>query len=142
MRLRTSFSIRSRTTTRSIKRAGRVTTGTVWGNPGYRLFGDLGVVGTTCCHWIAYLNQYIEAAPPTDYPGGQYPVDHAVFIIDNGNGWAFSQLDMKPENRDNAVIKSKGDLAILIKILEAAFQTIIYVLPTPREPGQTPLITP
>ena len=34
------------------------------GNPGYRLFGDLAVVGTTYCHWISYLKQYIEAVPP------------------------------------------------------------------------------
>ena len=64
-------------------------------------------MGTTYCHWIAYLKQYIEADPPTDYPGGQYPVDRVVFIIDNGNGWAFPNLDMKQENRGKAVIKAK-----------------------------------
>ena len=49
-----------------IKYEGKGIIGNVGATRGYRLFGDLGVAGTTYRHWIAYLKQYIEAAPPTN----------------------------------------------------------------------------
>ena len=93
-----------------------------------RAFNDLGVGGAQYAHWANYLKQYIQAAPPTDFPGGQYTADHLLIFLDNGNSWAASG---KPETREKRVQEAALHLKVPLRILDGAFQNMVYALPTP-----------
>ena len=79
----------------------------------------------------AVFSNWPEAPPPslTDYLGGQYPADHVLFFIGNGNSWAFND-GSKHETRENKVIAAKEDLAVPLRFLDTCFQNVVYVIPT------------
>ena len=62
------------------------------------------------------------------FPGGQYPADHLLIFIHNGNSWAATG---NPETRQKQVVEAASHLKVVLQILDRVLQTVVYVLPTP-----------
>ena len=62
------------------------------------------------------------------FPGGQYPADHLLIFIDNGNSWAVTG---NPETRRKQVVEAASHLKVVLPIMDRVFQTVVYVVPTP-----------